>query len=256
MKKSICFVLPLVLLASCGSKVPQDIQDYINNCSLDKAQSFVKTAHLSVASSYYDTTSNKVIGTSGYTVKVDRNDYENYHSLTVEAFTGTGVVKDEDSQLYVIDTTAEISKSAEDSSLFLSHLVKHGYDNEEKTGEVKEWVEDVKFNLASLKEESTKLFYSSSTLNSVSGGIYYADFFKSKINYYPYMSIDSNNIFTFKLEKYPVKTDTEQGFYNETLHMNEYGLVIDVDQDIINYTTNRESKMTATATYNSTIDFD
>ncbi|MFA6861161.1 MAG: hypothetical protein WCR56_02115 [Bacilli bacterium] len=244
------------MLFSCsGSKAPQAITDYLNNCSLDKALAFATTSLFTSSSVYTNLDTKAEIGSVKYTIQDDRRDMSNYHSKTVEYFTGTGAIYDSESNLYIMDTTAETVKSEDD--LYVTTIVKHGYASQEDVGSGKTltaYNKEVKFTSSDLESQSMTVFYSSDS-PYYSGGIYYGGYFQYLISYYPYMSITEDNIFTYTLTDYPIKTDTEQGLYNELLHMNEYGLLIDVTQSVKNYTTMVSSSMTATSVYNQELSF-
>ncbi len=249
MKKRNLLILSSCLLFSCASQnAPQEIVSYINNCSISKAFEATTKIEYDFSSSLYE--KEKLIGQTRLVIHWDNSDKDDFKQTLKETYTGTNISYDEEKKLYI---TSKVVSSYFDKKDSLYHKITcyTGYEKKEDKDDLKTITySDVKYQKSQFNSEKEVLFRSQTTSGISKGGVYYADFFSNLLSYYPYMSIE-NGLFTYTLKDYPYKSDTEEGIINETVHMNELGLLVDLYQDAKNTKTEKTSILDVTVTYNS-----
>ncbi len=251
MKKKIVFlILTGLFLFSCQkSDVPDEIMDYLNNMSLNKAMEETKTIVYDFENEVYEK-KEKVSSTQMHLVYDKRNE-EDFSKKQVETYSLNDIVYHEDIYLHVTKKVIHTYFDKEDDYY---HVVTSytGYKEDEKE-EITEKYSDVTYKKEQVTELKKSIFTSQEVnSNSNQGGIYYGDFFASLTKYYRYMSIEEG-IFTYKLEDYPYKSETEDGLINETIHMNSLGLLVDLYQSAKNTRTEMESILNVKVSYNQDV---
>lgn len=249
-KKIVSLILTGLSLFSCQkSDVPDEIMDYLNHMSLSKAIEETKTIVYDFENEVYEK-KEKISSTKMHLVYDKRNE-EDFSKKQVETYSLNDIVYHEDLSLHVTKKVIETYFEKEDDYY---HVVTSytGYKENEKE-EITKQYSDVTYK----KEQATELkksIFTSQEVTSASsqGGIYYGDFFASLTKYYRYMSIEED-IFTYKLEDYPYKSETEDGLINETIHMNSLGLLVDLYQSAKNTRTEKESILNVKVVYNQDV---
>jgi hypothetical protein len=252
-KPLVLFLLPFLLLASCQkTSAPKEIQDFLNACSVDKAISGLKTAKIAYQSRTTDRVSGEEKGQETFAIEIDRTDMSDYYSHIVETYSGTFIPYDSASALYLTSLESRASYSASDSSYHLVS-VRHGYESADQSGESQEKEDTVKYTLSGMKDKAKELFYTTTDIAGyVSGGLYYADFFKSNLKYSMYMSL-KDDLLSYTLTQVPYKTDTEEGLTSETLTMNALGMLLSLAETAENYTTAIKNVSSLSAVYDQPI---
>lgn len=249
-KKIVSLILTGLVLFSCQKiDVPDEIMDYLNNMSLDKAIEETKTIVYDFENAVYEKRE-KISSTTMHLV-YDKRSEEDFSKKQTETYSLHDVVYHEDISLHVTKKVVETYFDEKDDYY---HVVTSytGYETEEEK-EITKQYSDVTYK----KEQVTELEKSIFTSQNVSGysnqgGLYYGDFFASLTKYYRYMSIEGD-LFTYKLEDYPYKSETEEGLINETIHMNSLGLLVDLYQSAKNTRTEKESILNVKAVYNQDV---
>ncbi len=253
MKNSKALFFSLFLLSSCANTInaPSEITDYLSACSLKQALSSVKTISATWTNSIIGTKDEKVYGTYLTTINVDRNDMGDYYNYTEMKMTGDLITQDANSHLYVTKATAYTVYSKADLA-FSYELYQEGYENADKKGDIKTYSSRVLYTKDQIIEESKKVFYTTVTENLYTGGLYYADFFKSKIKYYDYMKVE-DDVFVYTLDNFGFKSDDEEGYVDEVAYMNNIGMVTKVDETSNNVTSKKKSVAEINVIYNEKI---
>lgn len=248
-KKTKLLFLSTSLLMSCASKnVPDDIVNYLNNCSIYKAFEKTKTVDYTFTSSLYD--GDEKLGETDLFIYWDNRNADRFYEHQVEKYQGNKIVYDDENKIYV--TSKEINSYFDtDEEIYHKVTTLKGYINQNKQDEIKEIrYSDVKYQKKQFDSEKEILFRSQETSGISKGGIYYADFFKNLLSYYPYMSIENDKLI-YKLENYPYKNDDEEGLINEEIKMNSLGLLTYLEQVAKNTKTNKKSLLNVSVSYDT-----
>lgn len=251
MKKTL-ILLSLFLLVSCSSDIDPEIADFINDCSLEKAKESTETIDLSYSSLLETRVEEEELGKTCITFLADFNYDGKYRSYIEETFSGEDITLDQDSQLYVtyakITTRFDISQD-----LYVTTVYKEGYKDKGDT------IIETYTNTTSLAENlmsqrTDQIFYSANQVTGVSGGLYYADFYKSVAKYTMYMSIDGDTL-VYQFENVPFQNDEEEGLNKEKIVMNDVGMVDSLNLTSDNFTTHQRSIVELRVNYNGDVAF-
>ncbi len=249
-KKIVSLVLTGLVLFSCQkSDVPDEIMDYLNHMSLSKAMEETKTILYDFENEVYE--KKKKISSTMMHLVYDKRNEEDFSKKQIESYSLDDVVYHEEVSLHV---TKKVIETYYDKKDDYYHVVTWytGYEKE-KDEEITKQYSDVTYKKEQVSELKKGIFTSQEvSSNSNQGGIYYGDFFASLTKYYRYMSIE-DNLFTYKLEDYPYKSETEDGLINETIHMNSLGLLVDLYQSAKNTRTEKESILNVKVVYNQDV---
>lgn len=245
-KKTILLLIPL--LFSCSAKnAPKEITSFLNACSLNKAREECKTIRYSLSSTIKE--SDKEKGSTSLLIEYD-NSKEDFYEYQKEEYTLDNIIKEDSYQLYV--TKKEKFTYLTKENTYEVKTIYTGYKDEENKKENTVCPSPIRYNKDSVEELKKTLFSSYSSKGINSGGIYFADFFSSNLSYYPYMSIQNDEFF-FRLENYPFKNESEEGFINEEIVMNSLGLLKKMTQNATNTTTKKSSHLFVDVEYNQKI---
>ncbi len=246
-KKIVSLILTGLVLFSCQkSDVPDEIMDYLNHMSLSKAMEETKTILYDFQNEVYE--KEKKISSTTMHLVYDKRNEEDFSKKQIESYSLDDVVYHEEVSLHVTEKVIETYYDKKDDYY---HVVTSytGYEKEESE-EITKQYSDVTYKKEQVSELKKSIFTSQEVYsNSNQGGIYYGDFFASLTKYHRYMSIE-DDLFTYKLEDYPYKSETEDGLINETIHMNSLGLLVDLYQSAKNTRTEKDSILNVKVVYN------
>lgn len=245
-KKNILFLLPL-LFSCAAKKAPIEITSFLNSCSLSKAKEETKTIQYSLSSTKKE--KDEVTSSTTLLIEYD-NSKEDFYEYQKEEYAFDAIVKDDSYQLYV--TKKEKFTYLTKENTYEVKTIYTGYEDRIDKKEKVIIPSPIRYNKDSVEELKKTVFSSYSSKGINSGGIYFADFFSSNLSYYPYMSVQ-NEEFHFRLENYPFKNETEEGFIQEEIVMNSLGLLKEMTQDAVNTTTKKSSHLSVQAEYNQEI---
>lgn len=254
MRRQNYFLLLFFLLASCSKAqaAPKEITDFLDGCFLEKATQEVLSADVFYESILTSHTQKEETGRTLVQVKVDRRDYSDYYAYVQTTFSGSNILLDTESNLYVADIVEKTTLDSEDN-LYHEITIKHGYKTEDLSGELSIYQKEIKYQESQIKEKSLELFYRSSNQGVHSGGLYYADFFKYRIRYAQFMSLDEDSL-TFEVKNQNTESGEEKGYTSESLSINSFGMLEKLNQQVVNLTSDKESSASLTATYNQKIE--
>jgi|GEM_PF-1619458 hypothetical protein len=254
--KPLPVLLSAFLLLSCSSGMPKELSDYLSRCSLSEAESSVLSGRVTYQDEAVDADGKKV---GAYDVLQEANfDFEGKKAFRFIAGTYSGTLKlyDESSQVYL--TREDYSLSYDEGRQCYARTVKkEGYLAMDESGEKVSSEETTYLAELPAKSEAMSFFFTSDNAGTfVSGGVYYADFFKNHSRYYQYMSIQ-DGLFLYTLKNVAFgdfsasgKAGTgEKGAVDETIAMNEKGLLVRMDQALRNFTTGVSSTAHVEASY-------
>lgn len=181
-------------------------------------------------------------GSDSYSLDIIRGEKENYYYHKVEEYSGSQLIKDQNSQALIKKRVSDISYSSETSKYQVT--IKNTYQNDEEHSSKTSYSEtDFKDKI------DNTIFYTSLVSNYHSGGFYYADFFIRNIAYFEYYSI-VDNIFVYTIKDLEYEQNSEKAKVNEILKMNNLGMLISLEVNSINTTTNVKSEGETKILYN------
>ena len=255
LKKLSPFLL-LPLLFSCSSSMPQNLQDYLSHCSLAEAESSVFSAEVVYDDTAKDKEGNEV--GSYHIVQAICFDFDNQkasHTLS-STYQGNLKIYDPENSFYLSLEKMSLSYDSEKNA-YTKSIHKEGYTELDESSEKKSHDEALTLTEQNAKFQMNDFFFTSDNAGTfVSGGVYYADFFKNHRSYYKYMSIDENNLFVYTLNNiaygdFSKNADPKEdrGSVDESIWMNEKGLLVKMTQTLENFTTGITSQGTVDATY-------
>jgi len=255
MKKKLAVLFLIPALVSCSTKVnaPQEIVDFLTGCTIDNALSEVKTISSVQTNVIRDSTDEeKVYGTYRNTVQVDRNDMDDYYAYSETSSTGELVTQDSSSSLYVTKATSFFYYSKDDQ-LFHNDIHQDGYVSADMTGELKSFDKNVQYQPSQVEDESKKIFYTTTSSSGyLTGGFFFGDFFRSRIKYYDFMKLE-DNILSYTLDHFGYDEDTEKGYVDECIKMNNVGMILSLVELSHNITLRKISDANLQVTYNNPI---
>jgi hypothetical protein len=244
------FLLSCALLSSCArSNVPQELVSYINGCSISNAIKDTKT--IDYTFSIETKQDDSLLSSTDMRILYDNQNSEDFYRYQEENYTGELITYDDTHKIYLtrkeryiyFDSSRELYQ---DITYYIGYE-KEGDENKRIKGE------EVLYKPSQIESVRENIFRSQSTSSISKGGVYYADFFSNLLSYYDYMKIE-DGIFTYTLENYPYKNNTEEGLIDEVIHMNQKGLLIDLYQKARNTKTKKESIMNVKAVYDSSFE--
>ena len=108
-----------------------------------------------------------------------------------------------------------------------------------------------KYTQSKFEEEiDNKIFYSQNVSSRYTGGYYMADFFKTILSEYKSFSVKDNTL-VYEIKDKTYKLNKEEAIVNETLVMNDFGMLVSMDQSAYNTTTLQKSISSTKVVYNS-----
>lgn len=228
------------LLSSCVTGVPDDISDYLSQCSFKTAYEWVKTAELSYEAVQTDL-SGQTLGTSHIQYHLDQRDIDDLYAYYDGSFSGTlATEKTEDGMIV-------LSKS----NLRYKNSSASGYTAEREVNGDR--LETLELTYSVMKGTVTTFFYSQQTESYYLSGLYYADSLRLSLKFHQFMSIDENGDFIYHLDG--VGSLGEDGklasVVTETFKMNEYGMLFSLVQKIEDLGQQTVTESTLTVNYNS-----
>lgn len=250
-RKRLSLLLSGLVLASCARvNAPQELVSYINGCSLSKAKEEIKTIIYQYESKVLDS-ENQELSKVTLSEHWD-NSKEEFYKYQEENYFGEKVYFNEDYHLYEV-RRVHLTHYVEEDNLYYVDTKIYGYENQDLSGEMKEYLlSPMKYPLTAMNDVIYSIFASAQTMGMNQGGLYYADFMDSNLTYHPYMSI-VDDLFVLQLIDYPFKTETESGLIQETVRMNQLGMLVDFYQDANNGKTKQSAIAIASASYNEEI---
>ncbi len=250
MKKKILFLLTAALF-SCQKKpsVPLEIENYLANCSFEKAFAKTELVFSSFQSTFQDIKSQQTLGTYKYTAFCDFSEHYRFHYRYLS--TGDQVHRKTEASLFVTKEEVEISYQV-DLSRYIKVTTYEGYTSLEDQTLVTKKLSPVNLTKEQAESEREKLFYSQKEGNYHVGGIYYGDLFNwRKGTLYPFYSIEADGSFLYDVHQIPIQEKNgEKGSMDEVIRMNADGLLLSLAETAKNETTGREAITTQQVRYN------
>lgn len=237
-------LLLVIALCSCANgNVPEEINSFLNGCSLKKAKEQIHSIDYRYESHTFDKEGE--VGSSSMHVLYDRKE-DDFYKYQVEDYTGSSILKYDG---YDVMKQEIFTYPLEDKYVVDTYQYRRLDDASS--------LEKVKYSSVSyFKENSEELIYSifSSKTQGIgnSGGLYYGDFFADIRSYYPYMKVE-DDVLVYTLENYPYKSQTEQGYINEVIKMDSLGMILSLEQNAKNSTTGMSTTLSLKADYNGEI---
>lgn len=216
--------LAVAVLSSCTNQVPEDILAYLKNCSVETAMKSVNSLGMTSLTVDTNNKDDSEIGRRYSLLSADNiNEEKGFTMSTTETYSGNRILLDEESSLYLTDVETSCVYNEEKTN-YTYTITKKGYESEDLSGEKKEVSTETTYTIYTISSLINTLFYESNENSVTTGGLYYADFFKTRTKYYQYMSIE-NETFIFHMEKQGYVTDEETGYYDSHIEMNKLGLL-------------------------------
>ena len=253
-RNKVLFLLPFLFLASCDKiELSEDVTRLIYSPTMEDAKAKVKTVSASNTNTIYDE-NNAEIGKESYTLSIDRRAFkEGYSYKRKDTYSGTRIVMDTNysTSLMVSEKTTTVSYNTE-SSLYEVTVLLKGYLASDETKTVKEVTAGVfQYKQGQFESEiDNKVFYSSNISSRYTGGYYMADFFKTILSEYQSFSVKDNClVYTIKDKIYKASKN-EKALVNEELVMNDFGMLVSMEQSALNLSTNQKAISSTSVIYN------
>lgn len=244
--------LPLFLVSCDKIELSEEVTRLIYSPTLDAAKEKVKTVSASNSNTIFDE-NNKEVGKETYTLTIDRSGFQkDYTYSRADTYSGSLIALDNtyNSGLYIVEKNTSVSYN-ENESLYEVNVLLKGYKSLNDTSTLENKTAGIfKYKQSKFEEEiDNKVFYSSNVSSRYTGGYYMADFFKIILSEYKSFSVvDNTLVYTIKDKTY--KVNKEEALVNETLVMNDFGMLVRMDQEATNTTTKQKSVSSTKVIYN------
>lgn len=253
-RNEVLFLLPFLFLVSCDKiELSEDVTRLIYSPTLEDAKAKVKTVSASNINTIYDE-NNVEIGKETYTLSIDRTEFkEDYSYKRRDTYSGTRVVMDTSysTSLMVSEKNISVSYNADTSCYEVSVLLK-GYLASDETKTEKEVNAGIfQYKQGQFESEiDNKVFYSNNVSSRYTGGYYMADFFKTILSEYKSFSVKDNClVYTIKDKIYKASKN-EKALVNEELVMNDFGMLVSMEQSALNLSNNQKAISFTSVIYN------
>ncbi len=246
--------LPILLLVSCEKiELSEDVTRLIYSPTLENAKETVKTVSSTNINTIYDV-NNEEIGKETYSLSIDRSAFQkDYSYLRIDTYSGLSVSLDGtyNTGLYVSEKKTTVSYN-ESESLYEVTVQLKGYKNKDDVSALESKTAGIfKYTQSKFDEEiDNKIFYSQNVSSRYTGGYYMADFFKTILSEYKSFSVKDNTL-VYEIKDKTYKLNKEEAVVNETLVMNDFGMLVSMDQSAYNTTTLQKSISSTKVVYNS-----
>ncbi len=246
--------LPVLFLASCNKiELSEDMTRLIYSPTLQAAKEKVKTVSAVNSNTIYDENSNE-LGKETYTLSIDRTNFKSEYSYTrVDTYSGTLISLDStyNSGLYLSEKNTSVSYNERESVYEVTVLLK-GYKSKEDTSSIESKTAGIfRYTQSKFEEEmDNKIFYSSNVSSRYTGGYYMADFFKTILSEYQSFTVKDNTL-VYEIKDKTYKVNKEEAIVNETLVMNDFGMLSSMNQSAYNTTTKKKSVSSTRVVYNA-----
>ncbi len=246
--------LPILLLVSCEKiELNEDVTRLIYSPTLENAKETVKTVSSTNINTIYDV-NNEEIGKETYSLSIDRSAFQkDYSYLRIDTYSGLSVSLDGtyNTGLYVSEKKTTVSYN-ESESLYEVTVQLKGYKNKDDVSALESKTAGIfKYTQSKFDEEiDNKIFYSQNVSSRYTGGYYMADFFKTILSEYKSFSVKDNTL-VYEIKDKTYKLNKEEALVNETLVMNDFGMLVSMDQSAYNTTTLQKSISSTKVVYNS-----
>ncbi len=246
--------LPILLLVSCEKiELSEDVTRLIYSPTLENAKETVKTVSSTNINTIYDV-NNEEIGKETYSLSIDRSAFQkDYSYLRIDTYSGLSVSLDGtyNTGLYVSEKKTTVSYN-ESESLYEVTVQLKGYKNKDDVSALESKTAGIfKYTQSKFDEEiDNKIFYSQNVSSRYTGGYYMADFFKTILSEYKSFSVKDNTL-VYEIKDKTYKLNKEEAIVNETLVMNDFGMLVSMDQSAYNTTTLQKSISSTKVVYNS-----
>ncbi len=253
--KSLALIfLPILLLVSCEKiELSEDVTRLIYSPTLENAKETVKTVSSTNINTIYDV-NNEEIGKETYSLSINRTSFQkDYSYLRIDTYSGLSLSLDGtyNSGLYVSEKKTSVSYN-ESESLYEVTVQLKGYKNNDDASTLESMTAGIfKYTQSKFEEEiDNKIFYSQNVSSRYTGGYYMADFFKTILSEYKSFSVKDNTL-VYEIKDKTYKLNKEEAIVNETLVMNDFGMLVSMDQSAYNTTTLQKSISSTKVVYNS-----
>lgn len=225
-KRYLSLVIVSTLLAGCSSKLPDELYTYLKNCNVTDAYDWVENIELIYTSVSKELLSDKILGEQKVYYLQDKKDADDLYAYYDGIFSGTFI-------------TDKYPETATEPNLTSLRHIRQTQDSKYVAARVVNGtpVPDLVMTYDEMYGSLLSFFYNSVQSNHYIGGMYYADMFYLSSNQYRNMSLDENNYFIYKLvdEGSLDKDDNVISRVNETIKMNDKGMLETLDISVHNY---------------------
>lgn len=227
-KRYLPLIIVSTLLVGCSPKLPDELRDYLKKCNVNDAYDWVSNIELLYTSVSKELLGDKILGEQKVYYLQDKKDVDDLYAYYDGFFSGT----------FITDKYPETATEPNLTSLrHIRRLQDSKYVAEREVNGSP--VLDLIMTYDEMYGSLLSFFYNSVQSNHYIGGMYYADMFYLSSTHYRNMSLDDNNYFIYKLtdEGTVDKDDNVLSRVNETIKMNDKGMLETLDIQVDNYST-------------------